>query len=351
MCGRSEDTGKSEKPRLRTTRSAAATDADIDPAIIIDHRIAGMKFLTSSALLAALALGSSGAFADPAGKRSVALTVDVSKNQASQLDSFEARQFDLNGLPVQVTAGTNNAVGLQAGRQIDLGGGLSLDNAASARRRFDPAAVFAPARGAGEMTTGTTARFQQGGWDIALFPGLSTAQLAADRLPSYAMGGSVARKGLGGWVLSAQSRYELRRTEMLTGVAGTNAQGQFGANGLSMLGGKLDLDYLYDWTQPSANAANLSHGPSVALDLGLSDALNCRLAYHYAFAGDVESTSPDFAWLGDGGQDLTVGWDWDLTKEGLRGTSFGAAFSYHQDFFAAAEPGVSSGGINFATTF
>jgi hypothetical protein len=314
-------------------------------------RIAGMKFLISSALLAALALGSTAAFAEPVGKRPVALTVDVSKDQASQLESFEARQFDLNGLPVQVSAGTSNAVGLQAGRQIDLGGGFSLDNAASARRRVDAAAVFAPARGSGEMTTGTTARFQQGGWDIALFPELSTARLVADRLPSYAMGGSVARKGPGGWALAAQSRYALRRTDMLAGVAGTNAQGQFGVNGLSMLGGKVDLDYLYDWTQPSASAAKLSHGPSVALDLGLSDALNCRVAYHYAFAGDVESTSPDFAWLGDGGQDLTMGWDWDLTKEGLRGTSFGAAFTYHQDFFAAAEPGVSSGGINFATTF
>jgi hypothetical protein len=313
--------------------------------------IAGAKSLTSCTLLAALALGGAGAFADPVGKRPVALTVDVSKEQVSQLDTFEARQFDLNGLPVQVNSGADNAVGLQAGRQIDLGGGFSLDNAASASRRVDPNALFSRAHGSGEMTTGTTARFQKGGWDVALFPELSTARLAPDRLPSYVMGGSVARKAPGGWALSAQSRYELRRTDMLTGAAGTNAQGQLGVTGVRMFGGNIDLGYLYDWTQPSTEAAKLSHGPTVALDLGLSDALNCRVAYHYAFAGDVVSTSPDFAWLGDGGQDLTMGWDWDLTKEGLRGTSFGAAFSYHQDFFAAAEPGVSSGGINFTTTF
>jgi|AraplaMF_Col_mMF_1032025.scaffolds.fasta_scaffold00255_5 hypothetical protein len=317
----------------------------------MNTRIAGMKSLTSCVLLAALALGSTGAFADPVGKRPVALTVDVSKEQVSQLDTFEARQFDLNGLPVQVNSSANNAVGLQAGRQIDLGGGFSLDNAASARRRVDPGALFTPARASGEMTTGTTARYQQAGWDVALFPELTTTRLAADRLPSYAMGGSVARKDPDGWALSAQSRYELRRTDMLTGVAGTNAQGQFGVTGMRMFGGNLDLNYLYDWTQPSANAAKLSHGPSVALDLELSDALNCRVAYHYAFAGEIESTGPNFAWLGDGGQDLTMGWDWDLAAEGLRGTSFGAALSYHQDFFAAAEPGIGSGGINFTTSF
>jgi len=307
-----------------------------------------MKFLTSSTLLAALALANTGAFA---GERPVALTVDVSKQQVSQMDGFEERQFDLNGLPVQVNAGADNAVGLQAGRQIDLGGGFSLDNAASARRRVDPGLLFAPTHGSSEMTTGTTARYQQGGWDIALFPELTTTRLVADRLPSYAMGGSVAHTGPGGWVLSAESRYELRRTAMLAGGAGTNAQGQFGMQGLSILGGKVDLDYLYDWTQSSPSAAKISHGPSVALDLGLSDALNCRVAYHYAFAGDVASAAPDFAWLGDGGQDLTMGWDWDLTKEGLHGTSFGAAFTYHQDFFANAEPAVSSGGVNFITTF
>jgi hypothetical protein len=313
--------------------------------------IAGAKSLTFCTLLAALAFGGAGAFADPVGKRPVALTVDVSKEQVSQLDSFEARQFDLSGVPLRVNAGVSNAIGLQAGRQIDLGGGFFLDNAASARRRIDPGALFSPAHGSGEMTTGTTARFQQSGWDIALFPELSTARLAPDRLPSFAMGGSVARKAPGGWALSAQSRYELRRTDMLTGVAGTNAQGQLGVTGVRVFGGNIDLGYLYDWTQPSAETAKLSHGPTVALDLGLSDALNCRVAYHYSFAGGVESSSPDFAWLDDGGQDLTMGWDWDLAAEGLHGTSFGAAFSYHQDFFAAAEPGVSSGGINFATTF
>jgi hypothetical protein len=317
----------------------------------MNARIAAAKSPTSCALLAALALGSTAASADTAMKQPVALTVDVSKEQVSQLDTFEARQFDLNGLPVQVSPGTDNAVGLQAGRQIDLGGGFSLDNAASARRRVDPGALFSPAHGSGEMTTGATARFQQGGWDVALFPELSTARLVADRLPSYAMGGSVARKGPGGWALSAQSRYELRRSDMLTGAAGTNAQGQLGVTGLHMLGGKVDLGYLYDWTQPGTDAAKLSHGPSVALDLGLSDALNCRVAYHYAFAGEVASTGPGFAWLGDGGQDLTMGWDWDLAAQGLHGTTFGAAFAYHQDFFAAAEPGVSSGGINFTTTF
>jgi hypothetical protein len=317
----------------------------------MDTTIVGARSLTLCTLLAALALGSTGAFADPVDKRPVALTVDVSKAQVSQLDTFEARQFDLNGLPVQVNSGDNSAIGLQAGRQIDLGSGFSLDNEASARRRVDPGALFAPAHGSGEIATGTTARFQQGGWDIALFPELSAVRLAPDRLPSYVMGGSVARKAPDGWTLSAQSRYELRRADMLTGAAGTNAQGQLGVTGVRMFGGNIDFGYLYDWAQQSADAAKLSHGPSVALDLGVSDALNWRVAYHYAFAGDIESSRPDFAWLGNGGQDLTMGWDWDLSAEGLHGTSFGAAFSYHQDFFAAAEPRVSSGGINFMTTF
>jgi hypothetical protein len=87
------------------------------------------------------------------------------------------------------------------------------------------------------------------------------------------------------------------------------------------------------------------------LDLGLSDTLNCRVGYHYAFAGDASSTGPDFAWLGDGGQDLTLGWDWDLAAEGIRGTTLSAAFAYHQDFFDTAAPGASSGSLNLAMAF
>jgi hypothetical protein len=307
-----------------------------------------MNALAPFALLVALALCGADALAD---EQPVALTLDVAKAQASRLETFEARQFDLRGLPVQVSSGTSTAVGLQAARHIDLGGGFSVDNTASARHRLEPAKLFAPSESSGEMVTGTTARFQQDGWDIALFPELSAARIAADRLPRYAMGGSVARKGRGGWTVAAQSRFERRRADMLADIAGANAQGQFAVTGMRMLGGKLDLGYLYDWAKPSAQAARLSQGPSVALDLGLSDALNCRVAYHYAFAGSVESASPDFAWLGDGSQDLTMGWDWDLAQAGMRGTSFGAALSYHQDFFAAAEPVASSGGVNFSAAF
>jgi hypothetical protein len=201
------------------------------------------------------------------------------------------------------------------------------------------------------MTTGTTVRYRQSGWDIALFPEISTAGLVASRLPGTALGGSVARQSGGGWALAATSRYEHRRTDTLNGAAGADAQGRLGVTHLPLLGAQLDLDYLYDWAQPKTGSATLSHGPSVALDLGLADALNCRVAYHYAFAGDVPGAGPAFAWLGDGGQDLTLGWDWDLAAEGYRGTTFSAAFAYHQDFFATAAPGEGSGGINLAMTF
>jgi hypothetical protein len=302
--------------------------------------------------LAALVLGGGAAMADPTtAKTPVALRVDVSEQQLPQAAELKGKQFDLNGLPVVLGSGPSNRVGLQTGRHLDLGAGFSVNANASAARLISPGAVLARDRRMGEMTAGTTARFQQSGWDIALFPEISSARLAADRLPNYVMGGSVARKGAGDWSVETTSRYELRRTDTLTGAAGSKAQGQFGLTHLPLFGAQLDLGYVYDWSQPSAEAATLSHGPSVALDLGLSDALNCRVAYHYAFAGAVTSATPGFAWLGDGGQDLTVGWDWDLAAQGIRGTTFSAGFAYHQDFFATAAPGMSSGGLNLAMTF
>jgi hypothetical protein len=307
----------------------------------------GLILRMFSAPFAALAL-CGGASAEPT--QPVALFVDVAKEHVPEA-ALQSRQFDLNGLPVVVGSGPSSDVGLEAGRRIDLGAGFSLDSAASAKRQVVPGAIFAHGPGMGEMKAGTTARYQQGGWDIALFPELSTARLISDRLPGFAMGGSVARTVDAGWSLAATSRYELRDVDMPAAAAGRDAQGEFGVAGLHLLGTELDLGYLYDWTQPVVNAAKLSHGPSVALDLGLSDALNCRVAYHYAFAGEIANTGPAFAWLGDGGQDLTMGWDWDLAAEGLRGTTFGAAFAYHQDFFAAAAPSTRSVGINFATAF
>src|SRR5690242_9250039 len=194
-------------------------------------------------LLAALALGSAGAAADSA-KQPVALFVDVSEQHVSDKGSFEPRQFDLKGLPVLVGSGPENDVGLQAGRTIDLGGGFSLESAASASRAVTPGAIFSRAPGMSEMSAGSTARFQQGGWDIALFPELSTARLVTDRLPSYTMGSSVARKSEGGWSVTATSRYALRRVDLPTGAAGTDTQGQFGLAGLPVLGAKVDLGYL-----------------------------------------------------------------------------------------------------------
>jgi hypothetical protein len=302
-------------------------------------------------MLAVLALATPAAMADPAQKQPVALFVDVSKEHLPESASFEPRQFNLNGLPVLVNSGSSSGVGLEAGRRIELGGGFSLDSAASAARRLAPGAVFSRAAGTGEMTAGTTARFQQSGWDVALSPELSTARLLADRLPGYALGSSVARKGDGGWSVAATSHYEWRRGDLATQSAGSGAQGQLGITGLPLLGAEVELGYLYDWTQPSEGAGQLSHGPSIGLDLGLSDVLNCRVAYNYVFAGAVAPVGPDFAWLDDGGQDFTMGWDWDLAAAGFNGTRLGAALTYHQDFFAAAEPGVSAGRINFSTAF
>jgi hypothetical protein len=305
-------------------------------------------------LLVAMMLGSAGARADSVKvtpKKPVALFVDVSEEQVPQAGAFKGKQFDLNGLPVVVGSGSNNDVGLQAGHRLDLGGGFSVDGDAAAAHRLDPAAILSRHHGMSEMTTGATGRFQQRGWDIALFPEVSTARLVADRLPSYVLGGSVAREGSGGWSVETMSRYERRRTDTLTGEAGANALGQLEITHLPVLGAALDLGYVYDWAQPKSGSATLSHGPSVALDLGLSDTVQCRVAYRYAFVGDVSDAGPAIGWLGDGKQDLTVGWDWELAEAGIPGTTFGAAFAYHQDFFAAPAPAQGSAGLNLAMAF
>jgi hypothetical protein len=301
-----------------------------------------------------MTLGSGAAHAESAKvtpKKPVALFVDVSEAQVPQAGELKGKQFDLSGLPVVVGSGANNDVGLQAGHHLDLGAGFSVDGAASAAHRLDSGAILSYDHGMSEVTAGGTGRFQQNGWGIALFPEISTTRLDASRQPGYVLGGSVARQGGGGWSVGASSRYALRRTDTLAGDAGANAQGQFGLTHLPLLGAQLDLGYVYDWAQPKSATATLSHGPTVALDLGLSDTLNCSVAYRYAFAGDMSSAGPKLAWLDDGGQDFTLGWNWDLAAEGIRGTTFSAAIAYHQDFIATAAPGVSSGGINLAMAF
>jgi hypothetical protein len=305
------------------------------------------SLMRSASLIAAIALMTGSAAAEPAKpKRPVALFLDLSEDRVPAAIDLQAKTFDLNGLPVRVGTGPSSDFGLRTGDGLDLGGGFSLDGAASLSRRLAPGAVFA---GMGEMSTGATARFQQSGWDIAVFPELGTTRLGAGHLPNFALGGSVARGG--GWAWDATSRYEVRRTDALAGEAGSTARGQLGLSKLPLWGAALDLGYFYNWTEPKSETASLSQGPSIALDLGLADALNCRVGYRYAFAGDLGSDGPGFAWLGDGGQDLTVGWDWDLAAEGMRATTFSAAFTYHQDFFATAAPWESSGSLNFATAF
>lgn len=309
-----------------------------------------MKSLMRSVLLiAAIALITDSAVAEPTKpNQPVALFLDVSEDRVPAAMGLEAETFDLNGLPVQVGTGSSNDFGLRGGDRFDLGGGFSLDGAASLSRRVAPGTVFA---GMSEMNTGATARFQQGGWDIAVFPELGATRLDASQLPNFALGGSVAHRNGSGWAWDATLRYAVHRTDARSGEAGSTAQGQLGLSKLPLWGVALDLGYFYNWTELKSEAATLSQGPSIALDLGLSDTLNCRVGYRYAFAGDLRSDGPGFAWLGDGGQDLTVGWDWDLAAEGMRGTTFSAAFAYHQDFFAAAASGESSGGLHLATAF
>jgi hypothetical protein len=258
-------------------------------------------------------------------------------------DKIEAQHFNLKGLPVRIGAGPSSDIGLQAGRSLALGHGLSLEGATSLSRTFVPSAMFSPMLGTTALTASPTARYQQGGWDIAVFPSLSAGSLS-----SYVLGSSVAHQSGGGWTVEASSRYERRQADALAGDIGANSQGRLGITHLPLLGAEFNLDYGYDSAQPSGGTATLSQGPSIELDLALLDALNCRVGYRYAFSGAADAS---FASLADGGQDFTVGWDWDLAEQGIRGTTFSAGFVHHRDFFAAAGPAANSGEVTFATSF
>jgi len=306
--------------------------------------------VSAYAVLAAMTFGSASVLADPP-KRPVALFVDVSEQQVPAARDLEARQFDLNGLPVLVNKGATGDVGLRAGHGIDLGAGFSIDGSASVSRGVVPTAVLSRSQGMSDMAMGGTARYQQGGWDIQLFPEIGAGKLDAGRLPNYAFGGSVARQSAGGWAIETTSRYEDRSTDTLAGNVGTAASNRFEVTRLPLFSTKLDLGYAYSWNRPAAGTATLSHGPSLGLDLDLSDALNCRVGYSYEFAGDLRGTGPSIAWLGDGGQDFTVGWDWDLAAQGIRGTTLTADFAVHEDFFTTAAPAESSGSINLGMAF
>ena len=306
------------------------------------------------AMAVAVALGGAMAHAESlkfTTKQPVALFVDVAEQQIPEAGQFRGRKFDLNGLPVLLGSGPSNEIGVRTGTTVDFGDGFSLEGRA-ALWRSAAAGVLLPSRdGMSEAMTGFTARLRQGGWDVAFSPEISTAYLDASRLPNYVLGGSVTRHGKGGWAIEATSRYELRRSDTPEASAGAMAAGRLGFAHLPLFGARLDLGYAYDWSRPASETATLSHGPSAALNLELSDALQCRVAYRYEFAGDLRGVDPGFAWVDDGGQDFSVGWDWDLAAEGFRGTTLRADFSYHQDFYAAAAPAESSGGINVAMTF
>jgi len=273
---------------------------------------------------------------------------DLSERQVPA-ETFKGRRFDLNGLPVLVGSGPTNEIGLQAGRSLILGEGFSLEGRTSLSRTFVPGAELTSGFGTSAVTASPTARFQQGGWDIAVFPELSMPGLVSDGMTSYVLGGSVARQTGDGWTVSTSSRFQ--RTSMSAAEPGALAKGDFGITHLPLFGAQLDLGYAYDWARPNDGAATLAQGPSVALDLGLMDALNCRISYRYGFAGEGLDAAPGFASLGPASQDLAVGWDWDLAAEGMRSTTLSANIAYHQDFFATSGRGDGSGGINFATSF
>jgi hypothetical protein len=281
----------------------------------------------------------------------VALFVDLSKEHVPAAQDLEARQFDLNGLPIQVGSAPNSDFGLRAGHGLDLGAGFSVDASTSLKRSLAPGAILSTQGGETDLSAAGTARYQQSGWDIQLFPEIGTATLDASRLPNYAFGGSVARQLAGGWSIETRSHMEIRRAESLAESAGDAASGGFAVTQVPVFGARLDLGYAYDWNRAGDEAAAMSHGPSLDLAMDLSAALKCRVGYRYEFAGDPRTGEPGLTWLSEGGQDLTVGWDWDLSAEGIRGTTLNADFGYHQDSFATAAPAVGSGGINFVTAF
>jgi hypothetical protein len=285
------------------------------------------------------------------GKQPIALFVDVSEEQIPAVKNMDSKRLDLHGFPVLLGTGPTTDVGLMTGRSFELADGLSLETGAAATRTAVAAAVLQGEEGFSEMTAGATAHYTRRGWDVALTPEVGTAGLDAARPPNYTLSGSVAHRGNSGWGLRAASLYRVQNTESAAGTAGVAASGKLGFAHVSLFGAQVDLDYFYAWNRPGRELAALAHGPALLLDFDLARALQCRVSYRYEFAGQVTGDRPAFAWLGQGGQDLAIGWKWDLAAAGIEGMAMGADLAYRQDFFSVAEPAVSTGSFHVAMNF
>jgi hypothetical protein len=303
------------------------------------HAAVGIRLVLAGLCLAGAR--SSPAAADPATTSAapVAMFVEIGRDHLpTEIADMKTRRWTLRGLPVSLDAADETAVGLRAGRKLDLGGSFSLETTGAVRRGGPD---LLPAAGENRGDLGATLRWAEAGWDMSLAPHLAAVNPEALDRPGGGLALGIARDHAAGWRLAWDTHYS-------RSAAGLD-NGRSGGAGLALSrlpigGAQLDLGYRVDADHPEAGAMTVEQGPSATLRAEIAASLQCRLDYRLGLAGETLLPASGAGRSDHAGAAL----DWDLAAQGYGDTRFTAGVSLDRD---AAGIASGQGQFNLAMSF